>query len=339
MRMTQTAPFRLLAVAALLALLAAAYWLLHETGALSIILDGEALRDHIARLGAWGPLAVMGLMMLAILLSPIPSAPIAMAAGAAYGHIWGTIYVLVGAEIGAITAFGIARWLGAATLRRWFGDRLKVGLMGSQNALTGIVLISRLLPFISFDIISYAAGLTVLSFWRFALATLVGIAPTSFLLAHFGGEMLTGESDRIFISVLALGGITLIPVAVKLIRDHLRRPQKYQRNNLLMMVAIVPMAGAGFFGAVPGGVHAAQQNPGSGLRHAHTWAGDARDHAIRNLRTAASFQVRPLPGRSGMTACPSTMRSGSSTTALIQSTYSSQCAVGVAASRCALTSG
>lgn len=226
MRVTQTTPFRLLAVAALLALLAAAYWLLHETGALSTILNGEALRDHIARLGAWGPLAVMGLMMLAILVSPIPSAPIAMAAGAAYGHIWGTIYVLVGAEIGALAAFGIARWLGAATLRRWFGDRLKVGLMGSQNALTGIVLISRLLPFISFDIISYAAGLTVLSFWRFAFATLVGIAPTSFLLAHFGGEMLTGESDRIFLSVLALGGITLIPVAVKLIRDRLRRLQK-----------------------------------------------------------------------------------------------------------------
>ena len=224
--MTRPTRFKLLAVVALLALLAATYWLLHQTGAMATILNGAELRDHIARLGAWGPLAVIGLMMLAILVSPIPSAPIAMAAGAAYGHVWGTIYVLLGAEIGALAAFGIARWLGAATLRRWFGERLKVGLMGSQNALTGIVLVSRLLPFISFDIISYAAGLTILSFWRFALATLVGIAPTSFLLAHFGGEMITGESDRIFISVLALGGITLIPVAVKLIRDRLRRPQR-----------------------------------------------------------------------------------------------------------------
>ena len=110
-------------------------------------------------------------------------------------------------------------------MRRWFGERLSVGLLGSQNALTGIVLVSRLLPFISFDIISYAAGLTVLSFWRFALATLFGIVPASFLLAHFGGEMITGESDRIMISVLALGAITLIPLAVKLVRDRLRRPR------------------------------------------------------------------------------------------------------------------
>jgi uncharacterized membrane protein YdjX (TVP38/TMEM64 family) len=218
--------FKLLAVLVLLALLAATYWLLHETGAMATIMNRAELHDHITRLGAWGPLLVIGLMVLAILVSPIPSAPIAMAAGAAYGHVWGTLYVLAGAEIGALAAFGLARWLGGETLRRWFGDRLSVGLLGSQNALTGIVLVSRLLPFVSFDIISYAAGLTVLKFWRFAIATLLGIIPASFLLAHFGGEMATGESDRIMISVLALGGITLIPLAVKLVRDRLRQPPK-----------------------------------------------------------------------------------------------------------------
>jgi uncharacterized membrane protein YdjX (TVP38/TMEM64 family) len=215
---------KLLAVVALLALLAATYWLLHQTGAMATILDGAALRDQVTRLGAWGPLMVIGLMVLAIMVSPIPSAPIAMAAGAAYGHTWGTLYVLLGAETGALLAFGLARWLGGETMRRWFGERLSVGLLGSQNALMGIVLVSRLLPFISFDIVSYAAGLTVLSFWRFAIATLVGIVPASFLLAHFGGEMATGETDRIMISVLALGAITLIPFAVKFVRDRLRRP-------------------------------------------------------------------------------------------------------------------
>jgi uncharacterized membrane protein YdjX (TVP38/TMEM64 family) len=219
---TRPTRFKLLAIIALIVLLAATYWLLRETGALSTILNGAALHDHITRLGAWGPLMVIGLMMLAILVSPIPSAPVAMAAGAAYGHVWGTLYVLLGAEIGALAAFGVARWLGGETLQRWFGDRLSVGLLGSQNALMGIVLVSRLLPFISFDIVSYAAGLTTLSFWRFAIATLVGITPTSFLLAHFGGEMTTGETSRIMGSVLALGGITLIPVLVKIIRDRMR---------------------------------------------------------------------------------------------------------------------
>ena len=213
---------RLLAGSAIVAVAAGSYWLAYRTGALATVLDGETLGDWIVRLGLLGPLAVIGLMTLAILVSPIPSAPIALAAGAAYGHTLGTLYVLLGAEAGALAAFSVARLLGYDILHRWFGDRLSVGLLGSQNALMGIVFASRLLPFVSFDLVSYAAGLTVLSFWRFALATLAGIVPASFVLAHFGSEMATGSGDRIMVSILVLGGITLIPVVAKLVYDRLR---------------------------------------------------------------------------------------------------------------------
>lgn len=203
-----------------IALLAVAYWAMARSGILAMILDGQELRQWIMTLGFWGPLAVIGTMTVAILASPIPSAPIALAAGAAYGHTWGTVYVVLGAEAGAIAAFGIARLVGHDVLQRWFGDKLSVGLLGSQNVLTGIVFASRLLPFISFDLISYAAGLTILSFWRFAIATFAGIIPASFLLAHFGGEMATGETERILISALVLGGITLLPVVLKFARGR-----------------------------------------------------------------------------------------------------------------------
>ncbi|MEX1073636.1 MAG: VTT domain-containing protein [Burkholderiales bacterium] len=202
--------------------LVAAYWVLRETGVLGTIVDEQRLRRWIEDFGLLGPVAVVALMTLAILLSPIPSAPIAMAAGAAYGHGWGTFYVLLGAEAGALAAFGLARMLGGAALSRWFGKRLP-GLSGSQNALMGIVFASRLLPFISFDLISYAAGLTVLSLWRFALATLAGIVPASFVLAHLGFEMASGETDRFLYTALALGLITGLPIAAVLVRDRMRR--------------------------------------------------------------------------------------------------------------------
>ncbi|OGA08596.1 MAG: hypothetical protein A2W68_13375 [Betaproteobacteria bacterium RIFCSPLOWO2_02_64_14] len=224
MAVTRAVRLKYLAGVLIVVALAATYWLLQETGMLMTILNGAELRERVAQLGTWGPLMVIGLMVLAILVSPIPSGPVAVAAGAAYGHAWGTLYVLLGAEIGALAAFGLARLLGRDVVQRWFGDRLSVGLLGSQTALMGIVLVSRLLPFISFDIVSYAAGLTALSFWRFAVATLLGIVPASFLLAHFGSEMAASESDRIMVSILALGVITLIPVAVKLIRDRMRKP-------------------------------------------------------------------------------------------------------------------
>ena len=143
--------------------------------------------------GWWGPMAVVGLMTVAVVVSPLPSAPIAVASGAAYGHIWGTIYVIAGSEVGALIAFTLARFLGRDVLRNWLGEKLEAGLLGSQNALTFTVLVSRLLPFISFDIISYAAGLSAIHTWRFALATLAGIIPASFLLAHIGDEAANGD--------------------------------------------------------------------------------------------------------------------------------------------------
>jgi uncharacterized membrane protein YdjX (TVP38/TMEM64 family) len=214
---------RILIAGGLVLALVAAYWVLQETGAMAIILDGHALRQFVMGLGMAGPLAIVALMMLAILVSPIPSAPIALAAGALYGHTWGTGYIALGAELGALAAFGLARLLGRDVLQRWLGGRLPRTRLGSQGALMAIVFVSRLLPFISFDIVSYAAGFTALTWWRFALATLAGILPASFLLAHFGGEMATGELDRIMYAVLALGLLTLVPLGVHFLRERTRK--------------------------------------------------------------------------------------------------------------------
>ncbi|HEB79279.1 MAG TPA: TVP38/TMEM64 family protein [Rhodospirillales bacterium] len=219
---------KIIAAITIVALLVGVYGVLSWTGVLATITDGAALQDAIVRLGLLGPLAVIGLIAVAIILSPIPSAPIALAAGAAYGHVWGTLYIAIGSETGALIAFIIARLVGYDVLRKWFGERLSLGLLGSQNTLMAIVFATRLMPFISFDIVSYAAGLTPLSMWRFAVATLAGIAPASFLLAHFGDEMASMDSSRVMIAILALGALTLAPVAVKLLLDQ-RRSRKRKR--------------------------------------------------------------------------------------------------------------
>ena len=194
--------------------------LLWQTGTLNLLMDSKRLRVVIGNAGMMGPFLIIGLMAMAIVFNPLPSAPLALAAGFAYGHTWGTLYVVIGSVAGAMIAFTIARLLGHDILVRWFGDRLKVGLLGSQNALTAMVLVFWLLPFISFDIVSYAAGLTEIRVWRFFLATVVGIIPASFLLAHFGSEMSTGDPTRISVTVLLLGLITAVPFAVKLILNR-----------------------------------------------------------------------------------------------------------------------
>lgn len=162
--------------------------------------------------GFWGPLLIIGFMTAAVVASPIPSAPIAIVAGAAYGQIYGTVYIIVGAFLGANIAFYIARVVGRNTLRKWFGHGLDKGLLGSQNALTAVIFTSRLIPFVSFDMISYAAGLSIIKPWRFALATLVGVVPMAFLMAHLGEMAVVGTDNFAMWFSLILGLLVSMPV-------------------------------------------------------------------------------------------------------------------------------
>lgn len=171
--------------------------------------DSRTLQLWLDQFAGLGPLVVILLMAFAIVFNPIPSAPIALAAGAVFGHAWGTLYIVLGAELGAMIAFGIARFAGYELLRKWFGDKIETGMWGNQNRLTVLVFVSRLMPFISFDLVSYGAGLTSIRFWRFASATLLGLIPISFLLAHFGAELKTTGLGRAIPLALGLGVLTL----------------------------------------------------------------------------------------------------------------------------------
>lgn len=186
--------------------------------------EREDLDRWINAAGLMGPILVVALMTAAIVASPLPSAPIALAAGAAYGHTFGTLLVVLGAELGALAAFLLARGLGRPFVERHFGQKTGPHFLGSQNTLTVLVLGSRLLPFLSFDMISYAAGLSKLHLWRFALATLAGIIPASFLLAHLGSEAMNGDARTATWTAVALGGFTALSLLVAI--WHERRPTR-----------------------------------------------------------------------------------------------------------------
>ncbi|TYP85264.1 putative membrane protein YdjX (TVP38/TMEM64 family) [Maritimibacter alkaliphilus HTCC2654] len=190
-----------------------AAWLLWGSPDVANDLNRETLERLVENAGAAGPVVIVGLMILAVVASPLPSAPIALAAGAAYGHTWGTPWVILGAETGAVCAFVLARALGREAIERRLGKRIERGFLGSQNALTLVVFASRLMPFISSDLVSYVAGLSTIRPWRFALATLAGIAPASFLLAHLGTQAAQGGLGTVdWALALGLGAATGAPL-------------------------------------------------------------------------------------------------------------------------------
>ncbi len=194
-------------------------------------LDRATVEAWVASAGPLGLLAVVALMTVAVIASPIPSAPVALASGAAFGHYAGTAYVALGSEIDALAAFLIARGLGRGPVERLLGDKADYGLLGSQNALTPTVFASRLLPFVSFDAMSYAAGLSRLHFWRFALATLAGILPASFVLAHFGSAVMEGTFGSAEWVALGLGLMTGFPLLFLALRRGYAAKADSPRKN------------------------------------------------------------------------------------------------------------
>ncbi|MBT7506363.1 MAG: TVP38/TMEM64 family protein [Rhodospirillales bacterium] len=163
-------------------------------GSFEFISSPDVIRAAVEDAGAVGPLIIVVSIAIAVVISPLPSAPLTAISGAAYGHIWGTVYALIGAQIGAMIAFFIARKLGRVPVGRMASKfDLPKGL-SSPNTLTISIFLARLVPAISFDAVSYVAGVTAISTLRFSLATLAGMIPMTFLFSHMGGQFALGDS-------------------------------------------------------------------------------------------------------------------------------------------------
>jgi uncharacterized membrane protein YdjX (TVP38/TMEM64 family) len=77
----------------------------------------------------------------------------------------------------------------------------------------------------SFDLVSYAAGLTAIKLWRFALATLLGLMPVSFILAHMGSEIVESSHGDVIVIILIIGLFTLVPLLINAVQHYRHRRQ------------------------------------------------------------------------------------------------------------------
>ena len=173
----------------------------------SFDLSAQAFEESIQSWGAWGVFASIGLMILHSFV-PFPAEFVAIANGMVYGAIWGTVITWTGAMLGAFLAFGLARTLGRPFVEMVVIKR-KWHILDEWAATRGwhLVLISRFIPVIAFNLINYAAGLTRISWWTFAWATGIGILPLTALMVLMGDriESLTWETWLL----LLVGGLML----------------------------------------------------------------------------------------------------------------------------------
>jgi uncharacterized membrane protein YdjX (TVP38/TMEM64 family) len=177
--------------------------------------------------GALAPVIYMVIMALAVIISPIPSMPLDITAGAFFGPVMGTLYSAIGATVGALIAFLIARVIGRELVERLIGGHINFCTRCSDMVLTKIILLSRLIPFVSFDLVSYGAGLTRVSPGKFVLATFIGMLPLTFVYNYFGSSIVIGRGTQLIFGLVMVLAFFLIPRVIEKtnlfsLRDKLR---------------------------------------------------------------------------------------------------------------------
>jgi uncharacterized membrane protein YdjX (TVP38/TMEM64 family) len=147
----------------------------------------EQTLQRVESLGAWGPLALVGVYVVASVLF-VPGLILNLAAGALFGVVVGSLCALAGSTLGAIAAFLVGR----AVARKHLAERLRSSERAAAlDAAVGkegfkVVVLSRLSPGLPFNVINYLFGLTRVSFRDFALGSLVGMLPFRVAYAWIG---------------------------------------------------------------------------------------------------------------------------------------------------------
>jgi len=204
---------RITILVVVLVALAASWWLLQNLG-MPTNLSPDVLSAWLGSQGAIGPLLLIILMIIAVVVGPIPTLPVSATAGLAFGVVWGTAIAATGALVGAMAAFWIARSLGRDAICKRFPDNPVLAPDGSQRFLTIAILLTRLIPVFSFALISYAAGVTAIKAWRFAIATLLGMLPMTVVFAGLGNTFRLNPILTVLAGAAILAAMVWLPWSI-----------------------------------------------------------------------------------------------------------------------------
>jgi uncharacterized membrane protein YdjX (TVP38/TMEM64 family) len=151
--------------------------------------SGPGMAEWIRVQGSWGMAASVGLMVAHSFI-PFPAELLTLANGLVYGPWLGTLVTWIGAMFGAFASFGLTRWLGRPFVLKVLSRRhlCRLDEWSSRQGVTTLLL-ARLLPVISFNLVNYAAGLTPISWWTFAWTTGLGILPMTVLMVAMGSRL------------------------------------------------------------------------------------------------------------------------------------------------------
>jgi uncharacterized membrane protein YdjX (TVP38/TMEM64 family) len=203
---------RLLVLSILLAGIAAAIvWRDH--------LSVDALIAWVGQLGWLAPLVFIACYAVSAVFF-MPGLLFTLAGGVLFGPLYGTLYNLSGATIGATLAFLTARYLAYDWVAQRAGKRLRQLVTGVEKEGWRFVAFTRLVPLFPFNLLNYALGLTNIRLSHYIITSFIFMAPSGAAytyLGYAGREVAGGGEDVIKKVLLAIAVIATIAFASRVL--------------------------------------------------------------------------------------------------------------------------
>lgn len=197
-------------------------------------LSFETLHEHREHLLALvdqhpvlAPLAFMAVYAAVIALSVPGGAILTIGGGFLFGIAPATLYVVIGATIGATIVFLIARTALGESLRARAGPRIRRMEEGFRADALSYLLVLRLIPIFPFWLVNIVPAFLGVPLRTYVLGTLIGIIPGSLVYASLGNGLGAvfdaGETPdlgvvfapAILLPLAGLAVLALLPVAYR----------------------------------------------------------------------------------------------------------------------------
>jgi uncharacterized membrane protein YdjX (TVP38/TMEM64 family) len=177
--------------------------------------DPASFRAWVDARGVWGRVLFVGIMVLQVIIAFIPGEPLELAAGYAFGAVWGTVLSWIGLAIGTTIVFLFVRKIGIKAVEVFF-PREKIDSMKylkNEKALNAAAFMIFLIPGTPKDLLTYVAGLTKIRLLRWILLTSIARIPsilTSTISGNAFGSKQYGLAIIVFSVTAVVSGIGLL---------------------------------------------------------------------------------------------------------------------------------
>lgn len=181
------------------------------------LFSADRLNNWLENNKSWAWAVILILWQIQAVIAPLPAPLLIMTTAVIYadtplGILFAIIITWIGAMMGAIFCFGLSRHYG----RDWV---MRKGHLDKMSDLDGyleekgayVIFLTRLIPILSFDLVSYAAGLTKLKWKDFILATGLGMLPTNVIFILFAAEAIS--QDQTGLKIISIVGLIMLAIA------------------------------------------------------------------------------------------------------------------------------